>query len=251
MSEEYCIILNEKEQERFKLVFDNLHSSLKWFWQIIMVTTFAQTTRVFAEAVLTKLEKYFSTNEISQLFSISSLAHTLCYVSFTLIFSRIFLGDTRMLDIWYKEDIKTKGLQYVASKYSPYKVCIDAILLVSHSIIFIFMSISIVNPMQYSVVVTVFLIVNALWLWKNKWHYGAGAIDEYTKKHENYAVGIWAANNSIFGLVAILVLFILYANNGTNIWLYITILQFLFILNSIVDYVFTFSFYFPNLVRKK
>lgn len=223
-----------------RAILENMHDSLKWLWLIIMGFSLVNAIEVYVK--LLSLEKVTNPYDLLRLFLV---APTLVFFSFILVFIRFYLGDSRFLDLSYKETQYSRGLGAELKKYSGRKRATDIMLLLSHGIFFYFMSFHIGNAYYYVYFFIILMVVNVIWLWLQI----LARIGSNHYKGPDELIGgmdgtkvliIWSINNLIFAVVLILTVF----SDLPQVQSFFICIG-LTILNSIIDFRFTWNYYFP------
>ena len=224
-----------------RAILSNLHDSLKWLWLIIMGFSLVNAIEVYANS----LNPQDVTNPFNlvKMFAVES---TVVFISFILVFIRFYFGDNRFLDLSYQETQYNRGLKAELYKYSGIKRASDIMLLLSHSIFFYFMSFHIDNSTHYSYFFIVLMVVNVFWLWLQVF---AGINAKYQQPdplignmQSSKVLLIWSMNNFVFASIICCMIF-------SGLPHRVGICIGLTILNSVVDFCFTWKYYFPPLLN--
>ena len=232
---------HSKHDEYIHLVYDNIHGSLKWFWQIIMINAFVHAIR----SVFAFLPEANSWHKIY--YGICNNG-TFCLLVFTMIFSRIFFGDTRMLDMRYKENVKLYGIQQSIAKYRKPKFFTDFFILILHALFFHTIAIAITQPFVFVNAVLVFMWINTIWLaivYKRRG--GSGEFRKELGMNENQALLIWMMNNGVccFGLTLLFMYCLSESRWDDRLYVFMSLI--VWILNTVIDLIMTRRFYMPDL----
>ena len=222
-----------------RAILFNLHDSLKWLWLILMGFSLVNAVEVYAKLLNPQdAEKPF---DLVKMFLVEP---TIVFISFILVFIRFYFGDSRFLDLSYKETQYKRGLITELDKYSGVKRALDIMLLLNHGTFFYFMSFHIGNSTYYSYYFIVLMVVNVFWLLLQVL---AGINAKYPEPDplignmKGYRVLLtWCINNLLF---AIIISYVIFSELPQGIKLCIG----LTILNSVVDLCFTWKYYFPPL----
>lgn len=222
-----------------RVILKNIHESLKWPWQIVM-----------ALALIKAVEKYADTLDLSSLTNPFDIIpaffniNTIVFTSFVFIFIRFFFGDSRHLDLSYEETQYLHGLEKELKKYSGFKRLSDILLLLTHGILFYLMALHIDSIINYIALFILLLIFNIIWLFAQYLYSRAspynipelliGNMDRYDP------ILYWAINN--FFSVILISIFLFWSYKYAHI-----IALLLTIANSIIDFIITWKYYFPDL----
>lgn len=205
---------------------ENTHDGLRLFYTIILTIALSEGLLKFINNQGGRIRsvREFSVTEFSILFV------------FLLFMARFFLGGVRHLDAQYDEtsldDISVRG---ILSRYLGIRhfVGFDILLLSLDAILLLYVGSSIRLPNQFFAALTMLLINDAIW----------GLLIAYVYDIKTETSGpapevIWSINNAVFAVLFLGVFWI------DPEWL-LPILVGLAVLNSLVDFVFTWDFYFP------
>lgn len=223
------------------LVFEilkNTHSSLKWVWQILMGLALANAIRVFSFAINPALIE--NPLDILGAFYCES---SLVFFSFSLIFIRIFFGDSRYLDLNYLETQYHYGLKAELGSFNTIRRFFDIVLLILNGTLVFMLSQFINETNTYISLFILLMAANIVWLML------AFIIQRESNKKEILIGGLkrnapllrWSINNFVFSVAVIL--WINHSPKGTIIAILLTIF------NSFADFLVTWPFYFPDLKK--
>jgi len=227
--------------ELVRAILGNIHESLKWMWQIVMALALVKGVEVFSSTLaLLEVENPFDLVEI--FFN----EHSVVFLSFVLVFVRFYFGDSRHLDLGYKETQYHHGLMHELKKYSSWYRLTDIFLLVTHGVFFYFLSLHINDTRHYLYFYLLLLFTNVLWLLsqfacshfsgRNQQEILIDGMNRYSP------LLIWSINNIIFIIIVAACVF------WKNPWgIYAALVMTL--MNSLVDFKLTWKYYFPNLAR--
>jgi hypothetical protein len=222
-----------------RAVLENLHDSLKWLWLIIMGLSLVNAVEVYA-----RLLEPRNVENVSGLVNMFFVEHTIVFISFILVFIRFYFGDSRFLDLSYKETQYSRGLKAELDKYGGRKRALDIMLLLNHGIFFYFMSFYIGNPAYYSYFFVILMIVNVFWLLLQVI---AGINAKYPEPDPlignmkgQRVLLTWIVNNLLF---VIIISNVIFSELSQRMLICIA----LTIANSIADLCFTWKYYFPPL----
>jgi len=99
-----------------RAVLSNLHDSLKWLWLIVMGLSLVNAIEIYA--------KLLNPSDATNLFDLMKMfiaEPTIVFISFILIFIRFYFGDSRFLDLSYRETHYSRGLEMELDKYAGFK----------------------------------------------------------------------------------------------------------------------------------
>lgn len=205
---------------------ENTHDTLKLFYTIIL-------TIALTEGLL----KLINTTD-GQIRGISSFSirELLVGMIFLLLMVRFFLGGVRHLDAKYIEE----SLHEVRGNASKY-IGLDIGLLVADAILLLYIGSSVREYGLFLHAVMVLLFIDAVWGGSIAYLY-----EDITSKERLSPEVIWSMNN--FGHAVLFFLVIIFSPGV--IWnaptlLREDILAFLAITNSLIDFRFTWEYYFP------
>jgi hypothetical protein len=227
--------------EVVQAILGNIHTSLKWLWQIIMALALVKGVEIYVSSLESKI-----INSHFDSFVIFWDINTLVFGSFIFIFLRFYFGDNRYLDLSYLETSYSRGLENELEKFSGFKRFSDILLLLTHGIFFYFMSRFINNLSNYLFFFNFLLIVNVIWLfiqvgYKTDYGKDLGKKDVLIGRMKTYKpIAIWIINN----ITTLFVMFLIFFSSSENKYL---IGLAVCIINSIVDFIFTWKYYFPDL----
>ena len=222
-----------------RAILSNLHDSLKWLWLIIMGFSLVNAIEVYAKLLCPRnVENSFD------LVNMFLAEPSIVFISFILVFIRFYFGDSRFLDLSYKETQYSRGLKAELDKYNGRKRTLDIMLLLNHGIFFYFMSFYIGDSAYYSYFFVILMIVNVFWLLLQVI---AGINAKYPEQDPlignmkgNQVLLKWSINNLLFVVIISYVIF-------SELPHRIRICIMLTILNSLVDFRLTWKYYFPPL----
>lgn len=224
-----------------RAILENIHESLKWMWQIVMALALVKAVEVFSSTLaLSKVTNPFD------LVAIFFNEYSLVFLSFILAFVRFYFGDSRHLDLGYKETQFHHGLMHELDKYSGAYRLADIFLLITHGVFFYFLSLHMNDTKHYLYFYLLLLFTNVLWLlcqFACSHIAGRNQTEILIDGNNRYSpLLIWSLNNIIFILIIAACVF-LQQPWGAQIALVMTIV------NSLVDLKLTWWYYFPDLAR--
>jgi hypothetical protein len=242
----------ELAKQRVEEVLSNTHDSLKWSWQVVM--GFALYNAVQEVYIAFKGTNIHKLTHDHLLYALVSL------LVFIPTFIRFFYGDNRYLDIHYSElrrrwqDLNSY-VEVLDTKLSRGRRLIDVLLLLSHGILFAFLSCSISNPEVFFWFYLVLLLTNCFWLYTtkilNRKVSTTGTDETITvtqivpKRDETLT--FWLNNNLChIGFLGLFLLLFYHTNNG-NQFLCIIAMIVCCTSNSFFDFCYQRGFYLPNL----
>jgi hypothetical protein len=205
----------------------NIHDTYKFLFIILMTAALANALSIS-----------FSHESITSNFWFN---FALCIV-YILFFCRFFLGDMRLLDAKYIErehDTHNKDKGYEC-KHTPRDRALDFLTLFFHGIIFYVLSVFILDFLNFYLIISTLLLVNAIWLLLSHVSSNPHDVNDPVIKNSVF----WAKNNLIFffGFV------ILFYYSVEVTWQYTEIIFIvLTVANSLLDLWFTRATYFPQI----
>jgi len=253
------------EKELLLGLLQNTHESLKWMWQIIMGAALVIAVQTSYIDVLNVLQSLTSNNTV--ITDRNIIVIMLLIFAYLPMYFRIFYGDNRFIDLSYMEAVllKRKDLEENVnfSQFTGLSRFFDLWSLIFHAILFIYLSTMLNQPFIFIYVATFYLAFNSLWLifivFRNGVSIRLPDMSNYTErmysavqgnineKPRNDALMFWIFNNVVhfFLLVIVISTFRHYGLGNDDLLIYICIG--LFLSNSVIDLIFTWEFYFPNL----
>jgi hypothetical protein len=266
-------------------ILENTHDSLKWLWQVSMGSALAISSYTAFEAFIyisrgsAESEKYFLVQDYFDPKGVAIISILSYLFVFLPLFIRFFYGDNRYLDLHYIElrDLTKKDLFYfrdAGHRYSGASRFLDIALLMSHSIVFIFMGKSIVYPDLFSSLVIVLMGANICWLlfviYRNRNNtkkyfitsngsesLALNAVSNTQKLYGNvetrsicrsrdWVLWRWAMNNLAHLVLVVGILLLVYGGKiSVEEYMYAFIV--IMLSNSVLDFILTWEFYFPRL----
>lgn len=248
-----------KERRAFEFVnsiLENTHSSLKWSWQIVM--GFSLVT-----AVQQAYAALFDTAGLSD----PALSFLLFLFIFIPTFVRLFYGDNRYLDLHYLELRRWNNkpeayLHELRHQLSSHRRFIDIFLLLTHGELFIFLGKAIGKPEIFFAIYVALMIVNVLWLGLSVALNTRIRVVNFPSQVKSRLVGndqrntstprrdrsprFWIKNN-IFALLIFGSIYFLRMRGQIEEEAFFGLFIFTSLLNSGLDIVTQWGFYFPNL----
>ncbi len=244
------------------------YDSLKYSFQILMMysmVTAAQTCYpTLAESLSTIPSVFFDINpdQLNNQPKINLTPTFLFIIVFVPSFTRFLIGDLRYLDLSYIDltsVAKNSGIELYREeirKLSGGKRFFDVLMLLTHGVLFIFLGKSLDNISRCASIYSLLILINIFWLAfsvtrAKKFKYNENNLTGIESiliqyKRKDWAPRFWIMNNLAFIVLLILVALFFKAFHHDPNNLFYWIIVGLVGLNSLLDFRFTWFFYFPD-----
>lgn len=237
MGTEIALEQKKRQKEQLKLAVKNIHQSLKWLWQLMMVLSLLLATSTI----------------YSNIFSQSSaiLPFFFFILGYLPVFIRFYFGINQYLDTQYLQPSQATSFEdyllEIKLKLSKTRRLLDILLLLSHSIVFVFWAHSIATIPVFIIFYVVLLVLNITFLYLFK-----VTADRRNKNFSTTdpAPAFWIKNNLIHLFILTFVVLIADWLGATNSLWYALVCLTLLASNSAFDLRHTRFYYFPNLAKK-
>lgn len=243
------------EKEILFGLLHSTHESMKWMWQIVMGGALV----IAVQTIYPDLKVFFSNTPITQ-HNIQVLS--LFFLVYLPFFFRVFYGNNRYIDLNYVEIMFLKNTEISdmvhLNQFTGISRFLDIFALLMHGILFIFLASILANPKEFIIAIIFFLGFNVLYLFfvvlRNGVKIKIPDIKNYTKRmyskyiHEkprNDVLILWVLNNFFHAILLLLLYQLIGICFNEIIFIYISII--FLILNSSIDIIYTWEFYFPDM----
>jgi hypothetical protein len=184
------------------------------------------------------------TNQDEGIVSLSQLTTeaVLFFILLTANVIRFYHGNMRHLDTAYLSDFRAGSVQVSRDlKVGSRRIMgLDFFVILVQSIIFSVMSFLLGDPTTFVIVFTSLLVFDVIWVL---------SIYQFASSHEAFVhQRNWALNN-VVAVIALFVILLLKVGGQTEF--FVLVASFTIAINTIVDFVISWRFYFPTLPYKK